>query len=125
MYEGRLYLAEVGREFLIIDAFRKATQIDFITWEDFDTQMHHFVVEIKGTPVWNKAVTRAELLEMPDPKIVLEEARPHIQRHVAQLFEKLPWSHYLWAEDWNSQRPKPELSTSVWDEKTKTWIKKG
>lgn len=33
----------------------------------------------------------------------------------------LGWSHYLWAEDWNSQRPLPRLSMSVWNQETKQW----
>lgn len=34
-----------------------------------------------------------------------------------------PWSHYLWAEDWNSQRPKPKLTMSIWDPVDKMWRK--
>ncbi len=34
-----------------------------------------------------------------------------------------PWSHYLWEGDWNSHRPMPKLSMSIWDPVDKTWLK--
>lgn len=123
------YYSEKDNLELLAMALRRAFRVEFQMLEDmYEYNLRTVLMTCENQIISKTSISNVVLYEAQNPDDVMNTLMRNL-RKAAELYRRYRartthWSHYLWADDWNSQLPPlPKLTMHRWDPSEQKWLK--